>query len=143
VRDISLIVVHHSASAPTTTWRQIGFWHAARFKLGLGYHRVIQSDGFSYDGRKLQRPGAHAPPNAKRIGICLTGDNTKVGWGWNELQENHLYNLLLYLHKTWPGVRACGHRDVPGARTLCPGLDFDDWLHGNGLGHLIINLRRT
>jgi N-acetylmuramoyl-L-alanine amidase len=137
MRDISLIVIHHSASPLATTAKQIATWHAARFRLGTGYHRVIESDGSVFDGRKVQWRGAHAKgSNTGSIGICLVGNNTLVDQHWTEAQENALYRLLRYFHQTWPNVKVCGHRDTPGASTLCPGRDIDDMLIGMGMRYL-------
>lgn len=135
MRDIDLIVVHHSASPLTTTAADIAVWHAARFKLGTGYHRIIEADGKVLDGRKVQRAGAHAKgSNTSSLGICVVGDNTKAGSHWTPRENISLRWLLTYLTTSHANARIVGHRDTPGAATECPGLDIKVWCKHNGLG---------
>jgi len=128
MREIRLLVIHHSASSLQTTAKQIMGWHAARFKLGIGYHRIIEADGGILDGRKVQRIGAHAKrSNTHSIGICVVGDNTQTGREWTEHQERSLDITIRYYVKLYPDILVLGHRDTPGAATLCPGLDIAEW----------------
>ncbi len=133
-RAIRLIVVHHSASNPaTTSVSTIQKWHAARFKLGIGYHRVIERDGFVMDGRRIQRRGAHAPPNANRLGICVVGWNGSEEhprWAWNNTQWNSLVGELTYWCDRFPMALVCGHNQTKA--TLCPGLDIPTGLLNYG-----------
>jgi len=128
MRDITLIVIHHSASPLTTTAAQIAVWHAARFRLGTGYHRIIEADGGVLDGRKVQRVGAHARgSNMNSVGICVVGDNTKADCHWTTRQSDALAKTLMYYHTLYPLAQVCGHRDTMGAHTLCPGLSVAKW----------------
>ena len=128
MRSINLIVIHHSASPLTTTAKQIAVWHAARFRLGTGYHRIIEADGGVLDGRKVQRWGAHAKgSNEHSIGICVVGDNTQSDCQWTVAQNDALAKTIMYYHTLYPLAKVCGHRDTSGARTLCPGLSISAW----------------
>ena len=135
-RPLDLLVVHHSASLNTTTAREIGQWHAARFTFGLGYHIVVEADGYPVTGRRLQRvPAANRGWNRTSITVCLTGDNTRSepGYMWTGAQEAQLDNLIRF-YTTWlPGLMVCGHRDLPGAATECPGISMEKWCVGRGL----------
>ena len=121
-RDIRLIVVHHTASPRSTTWRDIQRWHWKRFKMHSGYHRIIESDGFVMDGQRIQKRGAHAPPNSGRFGIVVVGDNTVPGRGWNATQWDSLIRELHYWCDRLPNADICGHNQTKP--TECPGLDI-------------------
>jgi hypothetical protein len=128
MRDIKLIVIHHSASPLTTTAQQIAVWHAARFRLGIGYHRIIEAAGAVLDGRKVQRVGAHAKgSNMESVGICVVGDNTQANCHWTPRQNDALAKTIMYYHTLYPLAQVCGHRDTMGASTLCPGLNVAAW----------------
>lgn len=133
MRAINRILVHHSASSLDTTAAQIAMWHAARFRFGIGYARVIESDGACYDGRKLQRQGAHCKGfNTDSIGICVVGNNCMMGNHWTVDQESTLIETLLYFHRLFPNALTCGHNDL--ANTKCPGLDIAEWCRERELG---------
>ncbi len=136
-RTVRLIVVHHSASDPfVTRVGTIQAWHAARFKFGIGYHRVIERDGFVMDGRTIQRSGAHAPPNANRLGICAVGWNgneNHTSWAWTRTQWRSLVNELHYWCARLPTAMVCGHNQTKA--TLCPGLDLEARLLEYGFEH--------
>lgn len=134
MRPINLIVVHHSASALSTTAKRIAVWHARRFKWGTGYHRVIEGDGGVLDGRRVQRVGAHAKgSNTRSIGICVVGDNTNPARKWTIRQEESLADTLTYFCELYIGAKVCGHRDTIGAATECPGLDVAKWCQDRGI----------
>ena len=132
-RSIDLLVVHHSASDPsTTTWHNIQAWHASRFK-GIGYHRVIEADGAVMDGRRIQRKGAHSPPNANKLGVCVVGWNGNEDhpeWAWNRGQWESLVHELHYWCRRFPKALVCGHNQTRA--TLCPGLSLPGKLIEHG-----------
>lgn len=128
---IDRIVIHHSASSrDRTTLEQIRGWHTDEDKPGgpfddIGYHFVIEGSGELRHGRLLPLQGAHAAPNNGRVGICITGDNTKPGEEWNAEQLLSARLLVASLRTIWPELPVDGHRDVvrPG-HTVCPGVDL-------------------
>lgn len=74
-RTINKIVVHHSASPPSTTVAEIDQWHKARGWTGIGYHYVVLESGEIADGRNVNKRGAHTlNHNSDSIGICVTGN---------------------------------------------------------------------
>ena len=120
VRKIDKIVIHHSASSRDTTVDQIRLWHQLRGWKDVGYHFVIRGDGKVEQTRLVEEPGIHAQDhNTSSIGICVVGDNTIHGMEWATVQIESLRFLLMGL----PKVSVLGHRDLPGAATLCPGMD--------------------
>ena len=146
MRPITLIVVHHSASPLTTTATDISRWHSAPkpvgrgWRLGTGYHRVIEADGSVLDGRKVQRVGAHAKgSNTASIGICVVGNNTVAGQHWTDAQHDALKDALFYFALQYPYAYVCGHRDTKGANTLCPGLDIRNYCNVRGINVLTLD----
>jgi N-acetylmuramoyl-L-alanine amidase len=129
---VDRLVVHHSASNPkTTTVETLYQWHVVERKWSdIGYHWVITADGKVHPARPLTRQGAHAPKvNSHSWGVCVVGDNTKTGWGWNQDQEEALLTLIEAVEFLVPGIIVLGHRDT-GQATECPGLDVQAWLKG-------------
>lgn len=115
------------------TVKKLGVMHALRFKLGIGYHRYIEHDGFVMDGRRIQVRGAHAPPNANRLGICVAGWNGNMEhpeWAWSERQWQSLINEMYYWGDRLPNLLWCGHNQTKA--TLCPGLNLRNELIDRG-----------
>jgi N-acetylmuramoyl-L-alanine amidase len=131
VRDITHIVVHHSASPLTTTAADIDRWHRESPEINgpLGYHLVVEWNGDSVRGRPIHVVGAHCRGhNATSLGICLVGNNTVNGDEWTRAQIKSLGLWHYHLSVLFPDAIWLGHRDMPGAATLCPGLDVRDLL---------------
>lgn len=122
---IRRVVIHHSASPRTTTAEQIKEWHLARGWADIGYHFVIEGNGFLRHGRLLPQQGAHASSNNHdSIGVCIVGDNTKPEDTWTPAQLQAADKLFEALNVLWPGLRYHGHRDLVG--TECPGVEVRD-----------------
>lgn len=130
-RPINLIVIHHSATPPgrNVTVKEIDQWHRDRGFDGIGYHDVIMIDGQICEGRGRERAGAHAKGhNAHSIGICVIGDGRV---GFEEAQWASLRALVRHYRRMYPTIDIQGHRDLPGAKTECPGFSVADWLHAH------------
>lgn len=133
MRPINLLVIHHSASPRATTRAQIEGWHRDRGFQGCGYHFVVEQDGILLPGRPLAEEGAHAKGhNATSVGICVTGNNVDPGEAWGIPQQNTLAQFVRWFLVFHPGATVCGHRDLEGAHTECPGLDVRTLLRGLG-----------
>ena len=123
------IVVHHSASGPRTTVEDITEWHTDPKPNGngwphIGYHYVITMDGEVHATLSLRQFGYHCPPNKGRIGICVVGNNERVGHEWNLFQIRALDKLIRSLCRVFPQLNstAAGHRAFNPKRP-CPGLN--------------------
>lgn len=135
MRAIDRIVVHHSASDLDTTTADIDEWHTAKGWSGCGYHFVIEGDGRLVLGRPVDRVGAHvAGHNEGSVGICVVGDNTTLAQRWTQAQVRALKHTVDVLSVMFQGAEVCGHRDMPGAKTECPGLDVRALLCLDGKG---------
>lgn len=123
MRNIDLVVVHHSASSVQTSTEQIRAWHLARGWSDIGYHYVIEMEGGLVRGRPLELIGAHAlGHNETSIGVCITGHNGGEH-PWDAFQIEALRALASLLRAAWPGIPILGHRDVMPEHTACPGVD--------------------
>ena len=72
----NMITVHCSASqnGVSVSVAEIEKWHKARGFNSIGYHYVVDVDGKVYDGRPVEKTGAHVENNNQgNIGICLVG----------------------------------------------------------------------
>ena len=125
IKDIDMIVLHHSASvAVNTTIYSIHRWHLQRGWLGCGYHYVIHRDGSVFQGRSVDTIGAHARGyNERSVGICVVGNFEEE---YPTLRQIESLNALLdYLKNDklkGQNISIKKHRDL--AATLCPGRNF-------------------
>ena len=123
MREITTVIVHHSASSTSTRARQIESWHHARGWTGIGYHYVIEMDGKLVRGRPVEIQGAHAlGHNEGSIGVCVVGWNGGA-YPWEPQQIEALRALCGAMRALRPELVIVGHRDVAPGATLCPGLD--------------------
>ncbi len=124
---VTHIVIHHSASALSTTYQQIKDWHTKPKPTGrgwsdVGYHFVILGSGKLCVARDLGTRGAHAPPNKGKIGICVVGNNTKPRSSWRPAQVKKLKAVVGALKVLYPNAIVSGHRDASTTVTSCPGV---------------------
>ena len=135
-KKTTAIVVHHSASRPSTTFNEIKKWHTDPPPRGrgwdnIGYHWVILEDGTTVPGRPEDEWGTQvANFNDRSVGICLTGDfRTDIP---TAKQIDALLVLLIrlvrkYKLKYW---NIYGHRDIKRffifntTATDCPGKNL-------------------
>lgn len=137
MRTIRKVIVHHSASSPTTSPAVIARWHRERWPgaphPGAQYHLVIHQ---SQDGVWLvspQHPLSHilwhdSGENSDSVAVCLCGDYrgadpTPEAW---RLLQAVLVWLLRQLGLEVEDVR--GHREDEPAWTPtdCPGFEPED-----------------
>ena len=120
------IVLHHSASDPSTTISDIHRWHQGQGWSGIGYHYVIHSDGSIHRGRPEWARGSHAyqdsrhEANSNGIGICLAG-NFQTGKPTSAQMESVTW-LIRDIWTRFPDIAIIGHKDV--MPTACPGKNF-------------------
>jgi N-acetyl-anhydromuramyl-L-alanine amidase AmpD len=128
--EIDKIVIHHSASALTTTAKEIKQWHLDRGWKNIGYHYVIEFNGAVRAGRPLTVvPAAQKGANTNSIAICVVGDNTDPNKRWLPAQWRSLENLIQSLYVVLVRrIPVSGHRDVLPGHTECPGLDIKELL---------------
>ena len=129
------IVIHHTA-----TWkgnaRTINSSHGYRgFWNGLGYHFLIDNGTLGKGDGQIemsprwirQQNGAHCKAdnmNTKAIGIALVGNFNYEKPTPNQLQSLSFLLSVLRRYYGTPSANILLHRQVPGARTECPGKLF-------------------
>ena len=132
VHALDTIVVHHTDFADAPGPRAVLEYHlrVSRFS-DIGYHFVIAADGAVYEGRPLDRVGAHAGAPAKKgardpdlgaIGIALDGYFADEPPPRAQLEA--LEGLVADLRKRFRIRRLVTHREVDGRggeATECPG----------------------
>ncbi len=131
------IVIHHTAS-PTEVIRagkwvpvnrvMVDEWHKNRGFAGIGYHFLVLKTGTVEVGRPLNIIGAHCYASRRNIisiGIALVGNFELQQVPYNQLISTaKLTEKLMTLFKMKKIEDIELHREVPGARTLCPGKFF-------------------
>lgn len=119
-RTINKIIVHHSASAPSTTVADIDRWHKDRGWRGIGYHFVVLEDGEVAKGRDINKQGAHTlNHNKDSIGICVTGNFENYHCPKHRFDAliDHINKLIadysldwskVFYHKEFANTACCG-----------------------------------
>ena len=133
--QIDTLVIHHSASPRESTTREaIDGWHREKGWSGIGYHWVIESSGYVARGRMPWDQGAHVRGhNSHSLGICVVGDNTVQAERWVLAQVDSLLALVKAIRMVFPIEQVCGHRDLGGTSTECPGLEIADLVNTRAL----------
>lgn len=125
------LVLHHTAGPAGQDVATIDAEHKAQGWAGVGYHRLVYTDGTIHEGRPDDVMGAQAKGlNAVSIGMCAVGDFTRQIP--HLTQWSGLVHCAAVLCLRWhiPVERIIGHRDVSGlvgdssVATACPGDAF-------------------
>jgi len=142
MRVITEINIHTSATKPH--WMagrtikekvaEIRRWHVEDNGWNdIAYHFVIDRDGMTNRGRKVEMVGAFEPKcNARAIGICLIGGygsnaNDPFEKNYTPEQDQALRKLIRIIKHQYPTVtKITGHNDY--ANKACPGFKVDRWL---------------
>ena len=121
----TVVITHHSASAPTTTVNQIDAWHKLRWpgfvsRAGyhVGYHYVIDHAGKVTQTREHDEEGAHTRGmNLSSIGVCFTGNFNETkptykqlrSWFvlWNQIKEQYP-NIVTMPHRAYSATDCHG-----------------------------------
>ena len=117
-REVRLLVIHCSATRydrnfPVEALRSA---HKDRGFADIGYHFYITRDGEIYQGRPLEKVGAHCRDhNTHSIGICYEGGLDMAGRPKDTrtlAQRASLLGLLRELRKIFPKTLIVGHHDL-------------------------------
>jgi N-acetylmuramoyl-L-alanine amidase len=144
MRKISKIVVHCAATPPSQNIgaAQIDDWHKQRGWNGIGYHYVINREGFIQKGRPDEDVGAHVEGhNADSLGICVVGgvkekknpNDKNEPWVADANFTLEQYNALATLLNQLMGKYNLSKSDVYGHRDFtnlkeCPSFDVHAFL---------------
>lgn len=117
MRKINRLVIHCTATEEgvPVTIQDITDWHKDRGFKTIGYHFVVQPDGFIDKGRDIRIIGAHAKGyNKDSIGIAYVGgykDGNPTDTR-TEKQKYALKGLVIGLEATFGKCEVVGHRDL-------------------------------
>jgi len=121
------IIVHHTAHENDVPISTIRDWHVkGNGWRDVGYHYYIRKTGEIEVGRMEHDSGAHCQNdrmNHRSIGVCLSGDFTKQEL--TKKQIDSIKKLIISLKRRYNIKKVLGHKDVKGAKTLCPGFDVE------------------
>lgn len=130
-RVIKEIIVHCAATpeGKAFTVEDVRRWHKQQGWTDIGYHYVIHLDGAIYNGRDVDKIGAHCSAgghNTYSIGVCYIGGCAKDGKTPKDTrtweQKESLKYILKELKKLYPGVKIYGHHDFDKGKA-CPSFD--------------------
>lgn len=130
MRKIDKIIIHCAATREcqdikTETIRQ---WHLDKGWSDIGYHYVIELDGYCQKGRDIEVQGAHVRGlNKNSIGICYVGGvagdmspkDTRT-----DLQKDALNILIRHLQSEYPNAELCGHNEF--SSKACPSFNVKE-----------------
>ena len=106
MRPLDTIIIHCSATPEgrDVSADDIRSWHKARGWSDIGYHFVVNIDGFLQMGRPIEQIGAHAKGyNRKSIGICYIGGtdaDLNAKDTLNEAQRETIQALIIDLKRS-------------------------------------------
>ncbi len=115
------IVLHHAGAKGSVM--VVHQTHLNRGWSGIGYHFYVRQDGTIYEGRPIDKVGAHCTPqncNKRSVGICFEGDfETET---MSDAQIRAGKRLVRYVKSIYPSAVVKKHKDFDA--TACPGKNF-------------------
>jgi hypothetical protein len=119
---IQQIILHHTATAQTTTWQTVAAYHVnTRGWPGIAYHVGIHADGRVSLLNDPETISYHAgTANGSGVSISVMGNyetDTVNAMLWQRILAVKAV-LDAYMGRTLPMI---GHRDAAAAATVCPG----------------------
>ena len=128
MRPINKIIVHCTATPEgrAHTVKDVDAWHRQRGFNGIGYHYLIGINGEVWEGRPIEKAGAHTEGyNSSSIGVAYVGgmdkDMKNPKDTRTQAQKDSLASLLKELVIKFPKAKIYGHRDF--AKKACPSFD--------------------
>ncbi|MDO9001383.1 MAG: N-acetylmuramoyl-L-alanine amidase [Bacteroidota bacterium] len=134
LRNIKYIVVHCTATPPTTTVESIKrYWKEQRgWGDTPGYHYLIQRHGNIVQllDESKNSYGVYAH-NSNCISLAYIGGIDKDGKpldNRSDAQKHSMFDLIVSLTEKYPQAQVLGHRDFAGVKKACPCFDVKKWL---------------
>ena|SRR3990167_6298170 len=106
-------VVIHISDSTHMTCEECNAWHREKGWDSCGYNFVIEPDGTAYEGRGINKVGAHAKGyNSKYVGICFVSTDRATPEQLNTYRKlTRQYDLDLlprYSHHQLNRSKRCG-----------------------------------
>lgn len=128
MRTINKIILHCTATPEgrNHTLADVRRWHLAQGFSDIGYHYLITLDGVVWEGRPLERIGAHCKGhNTGSVGVCYVGGLAPDGRTPRDTrtpaQRRALRALVTLLLLRFPRATVHGHCEF--AAKACPSFD--------------------
>lgn len=124
-------VIVHCSHTPPSVERSLEYLRAAGRVVGLlevGYHFIIERDGWLEQTRDGDAMGSHAPKNNRdSLGVCFALDGTEYPSGEQRRMFRHLCRTMF---AAYGELDVVGHCECHGYRVdeelgSCPGFDMD------------------
>jgi len=128
MRDIKYIVIHCTASKPTTTKEAIlSYWKNTLKWRSVGYHRLIDANGVIHELAKYeQTTNGVKGYNSESIHFSYIGGIDESGRPKDTRtlkQKESLLYLVKQAKKQFPNAIVQGHKDFKGVAKACPSFD--------------------
>jgi peptidoglycan hydrolase-like protein with peptidoglycan-binding domain len=127
------VAYHHTVTSIGTTPRQIQRMHMEdRGWSDIGYNYMITSAGRVIEGRGIDVQGAHSQgENRLWIGVAFIGDYRDGHDDLTDAAKDAADDLYAWLcDQVGHDLQVCGHQDLPGESTECPGDQVMRWIRG-------------
>lgn len=151
-----MLIVHDSHTKPDVE-KPVDVLRWQGRKMGLlevGYHLVIDREGFIHYIRDVLSMGSHCPAyNHVSIGVCLIGGLDADGEHVNNftlMQTGSLHMIVGCFQRQWVNGKVLGHNELRGYRegpSKCPSIDMNlvrSWvsdIHGPTLSEMMERTR--
>lgn len=133
--QVKYLAIHHTAGPDTQSPTEIANYHINHNGWGgIGYHFLISKDGTVYYVGDIGTARANVLNlNEQVIGICLVGNFTS-GRVPSSQQLDSAHLLSDFFINNYPDLInvsswevVCGHKELPGQSTTCPGDNWPAW----------------
>ena len=128
MRDIKKIIIHCSATkeGQDISVENIRYWHVEENGWSdIGYHFIVDINGFLHEGRDIDIQGAHTyGANKGSVGVCYIGGLSEdMAWKdtRNKRQKDTLEIIIKYIKNLYPEAKVYGHNDF--SEKDCPCFD--------------------
>lgn len=121
------IIIHHTGAWEKNP-QQVKDYHLSLGWRDVGYNYLVDYAGQVHVGRSLDIGGAHCRAgdmNRRGIGVALLGNFEEKPPTKNQVNSLYALCAALCTEKQIHPDKILGHREVPGAATLCPGQHLD------------------
>lgn len=128
MREIKYIVIHCTASQPTTTKEAIiNYWKNTLKWKTVGYHRLIDANGVIHELAKYEQvTNGVKGYNSESIHFSYIGGIDESGRPKDTRtikQKESLLYLVKQAKKQFPNAIVQGHKDFKGVAKACPSFD--------------------
>jgi len=124
---VTTVVIHHTVTADDFLTENIAHFHIQTNDWpGIGYHYVVDHRGVIEMVNYPETMSYHVgTANSYTVGVALKGNFTSNPP--TDKQLDAAAWLVDRLQGELPIDEVLGHREVPGAKTACPGDTWPEW----------------